>query len=168
MALIEDQARQEVPRIVVGVDGSRESTVALQWAATMAPVLNGVIIAITAWHVESVIGPYAASGYDPETDAQQVLSDALAAAFGKQIPDGLSSQCRRGQPAQILIELGKNAGMLVVGSRGHGGFAGLLLGSVSSACAEHAACPVLVVRGGPKAPVNSAVGEITRELAGRV
>ncbi|MEO6530311.1 MAG: universal stress protein, partial [Specibacter sp.] len=62
-------------------------------------------------------------------------------------PEGFSGVCVRGTPAKVLMEHSKSAQMLIVGSRGHGGFAGMLLGSVSSACAEHAGCPVLVVHG---------------------
>ncbi|MDD0857766.1 universal stress protein [Arthrobacter alpinus] len=62
-------------------------------------------------------------------------------------PEGFSGVCVRGTPARVLMEHSKSAQMLIVGSRGHGGFAGMLLGSVSSACAEHAGCPVLVVHG---------------------
>lgn len=65
--------------------------------------------------------------------------------FGDHRPEGLDAVVIHGQARVVLLNASKGAQMLVVGSRGHGGFAGLLLGSVSSACAEHAHCPVLVV-----------------------
>ncbi|MCU1574008.1 MAG: Universal stress protein family [Micrococcaceae bacterium] len=108
-------------------------------------------MAVTAWHFEVAFGPYAVVGWDPEPIARQVLAGALLEAFGDEPPEGLAAHIMQGQPAQVLIESGASAQLLVVGSRGHGGFAGLLLGSVSSACAEHAACPVLVVHGPRKA-----------------
>jgi nucleotide-binding universal stress UspA family protein len=132
-------------RIVVGVDGSPQSILALRWAQTLAPTLGAAITAVTAWHLETIVVPYAIDDWDPEADAQQLLADAVAEAFGEHMPEGFTALCQRGQPAQVLIEQSKSAGMLIVGSRGHGGFAGMLLGSVSSACAEHASCPVLVV-----------------------
>ncbi|MGA7205207.1 MAG: universal stress protein [Specibacter sp.] len=143
-------------RIVVGVDGSPESVLALRWAAALAPTLGAQITAVTAWHFETVVGPYAATEWDPEADATDALTDALAEAFGDEPPKGLRSQCRRGNPAQVLIDAGRTARMIIVGSRGHGGFAGLLLGSVSQACVEHATCAVLVVHRGTSAPVAAA------------
>jgi len=146
-----DQKNQESPRIVVGVDGSPQSILALGWAQTLAPTLGAAITAVTAWHFESIVVPYAIDDWDPEADAQQTLADAVVEAFGGQMPENFTAICQRGQPAQVLLEQSKTARMLIVGSRGHGGFAGMLLGSVSSACAEHASCPVLVVHSAPTA-----------------
>lgn len=131
--------------IVVGVDGSPQSVLALKWAKKLAGPLNATIRAVSAWQVDVMYGTYVA--YDGRSEAEDVLAQALAAAFGDERPDGLLATCRRGQSAQVLIEEAKSAQMLILGSRGHGGFAGMLLGSVSSACAAHATCPVLVVHG---------------------
>ncbi|NVM99811.1 universal stress protein [Arthrobacter sp. SDTb3-6] len=131
--------------IVVGVDGSPQSLLALKWAKKLAVPLGAGIKAVTTWHLEVTYGPYTASDWDAEAVAHQVLAQALLDAFGDGPPDGLTAECHRGQPAQVLMEQGKSAQLLILGSRGHGGFAGLLLGSVSSACVAHAKCPVLVV-----------------------
>jgi nucleotide-binding universal stress UspA family protein len=157
--VMEDQTARESSHIVVGVDGSPESVLALKWAQTLAGPLEATITAVTAWHFETSFGPYSPSEWNPDSDAQQILKDALAQAFGHQLPPGLKGHTFRGSPAQVLIDEGKSAKMLIVGSRGHGGFAGMLLGSVSSACAEHASCPVLVVHGvGDPLKVPVAVG----------
>lgn len=129
--------------IVVGVDGSPQSILALRWANKLAGPLHATIKAVTAWNMEVMYGPYLAS--DGRSEAQEVLSQALVDAFGDDKPEGLVAECLRGQSARMLIEEAKSAQMLILGSRGHGGFAGMLLGSVSSACAAHASCPVLVV-----------------------
>ncbi|WP_209752609.1 MULTISPECIES: universal stress protein [unclassified Arthrobacter] len=140
---------QEKPRIVVGVDGSAMSVAALRWAARIAPALDATITAVAAWHfpVDTGFGWSTPSGWDPEAGAREVLKEALSAAFGDKPPQGLTQRTVMGHAAYVLIEESRSARMLVVGSRGHGGFAGLLLGSVSSACAEHAQCPVMVVHG---------------------
>lgn len=131
--------------IVVGVDGSPQSVLALKWANKLAAPMHATIKAVSAWHIEVTYGPYVPSDWDGKSMAQEVLSQALLDAFGDDPPEGLVAECHRGQSAQVLIEQAKSAQMLILGSRGHGGFAGMLLGSVSSACAAHATCPVLVV-----------------------
>jgi nucleotide-binding universal stress UspA family protein len=83
---------------------------------------------------------------------EKVLDDTVLAVFGDQPPAGLQRQVREGGAAKVLLEAGEGAIMLVVGSRGHGGFAGLLLGSVSANVAEHASCPVLVIHGDQAPP----------------
>lgn len=156
---MENQTTHERSRIVVGVDGSPESLLALKWAQTMARAMDATITAVTAWHMETVFGSYVVPDWNPDEDAQQILKDAVQQAFGDKQPDGFSVECVRGRPAQVLMEYSKSAQMLIVGSRGHGGFAGMLLGSVSSACAEHASCPVLVVHSSKDAQkVPAAVG----------
>ena len=87
--------------------------------------------------------------------SREVLDGAIHDAFGDQTPAGLERTVTPGSPARALIGMSENCGMLVLGSHGHGGFAGLLLGSVSAACAAHARCPVLIVHG-PKPPAEAA------------
>lgn len=133
-------------RIVVGVDGSPSSIVALRWAHRVGTALELAIDAVSCWEYPGEYGvgivPIA---YDPQVDVKQVLENSLQAAFGGSPPAGLRSSTHQGHPAKVLIELSASADMLVVGSRGHGGFVGLLIGSVSAHCAEHALCPVVVV-----------------------
>jgi nucleotide-binding universal stress UspA family protein len=74
-----------------------------------------------------------------------VLNEAMEQAFGQEIPPNVIPRAVRGHPRDSLIDASRRADMIVVGRRGHGGFGGLLLGSVSSACVAHAHCPVLVV-----------------------
>ena len=133
-------------RIVVGVDGSPSSIIALKWAHRVGTALELAIDAVSAWEFPAEYGvglvPVA---YNPEADVKKILENSLQTAFGSDRPAGLRSSTHQGHPAKVLIELSSNADMLVVGSRGHGGFVGLLIGSVSAHCAEHARCPVVVV-----------------------
>src|SRR3954449_548758 len=87
--------------------------------------------------------------WNPEEDAKGVLSQTVIDAFGGEVPPDLERAVLQGQPAEVLAEASRGAEMLVVGSRGRGGFAGLLLGSVSSAVAAHAHCPVLITHWEP-------------------
>ncbi|MDJ0468254.1 MULTISPECIES: universal stress protein [Nocardiaceae] len=131
--------------IVVGVDGSPSSILALQRAQHLATALSTTLEAIHVWQYQ----PYMDTGYvievEPAENAVRVLAEATAAAFGTDVPAGLKQVARQGSAAKVLLDASHDAEILVVGSRGHGGFVGLLLGSVSSQCAEHAHCPVLVV-----------------------
>jgi len=134
-----------VPRIVVGVDGSPQSLLALRWAARYAADINGSVEAVTAWRVATTWElPY---GWDAQKEASETLDRALTEVFGGQPPPSVVHTVLPGTAAQVLLTVAKDAAMLVVGSRGHGGFVGMLLGSVSSAVAEHAPCPVLIVHG---------------------
>lgn len=133
--------------IVVGVDGSKSSIEALRTAARIAAAMGGEIDAITSWEFPASYGlAGGAIEWRPDTDATEVLSEAVKEAFGDDVPAGLRRVVTEGHPAKVLIEASTDAELLVVGSRGHGGFVGLLLGSVSAYCAEHANCPVLVAR----------------------
>ena len=136
--------------IVVGIDGSPQSILALEWATTLAPPLGATIVGVGAWQLESAHGSARRVGWDPKTIAEENLANTLTKAFGDNPPAGLTTECYRGQPAKVLMERSKSAAMLILGSRGYGGFKGLLLGSVSTACAAHAHCPVLVARAAPE------------------
>ncbi|ARC57997.1 Universal stress protein [Frondihabitans sp. 762G35] len=133
-------------RVVVGFDGSDAALEALGSAARMASLLKAKLEVVQAWHYPTSYGgfPIGAS-WAPDEDATLTLRAGLHRCFGREIPSWVEARIAEGQPARVLLRASRGAEMLVVGSRGHGGFAGLLLGSVSSACAEHATCPVLVV-----------------------
>jgi nucleotide-binding universal stress UspA family protein len=139
-------------RIVVGVDGSRASTAALAWAAEQAGLTGASVEAVIAWHYPVAVGgiPFAPVGAADFTDygelATKLLSDAIAATVEPDGPVKVSSVVREGNAAQVLLEAARGADLLVVGSRGHGGFTEALLGSVSQACVHHARCPVVVIR----------------------
>lgn len=132
-------------RIVVGVDGSPCSVLALQRARPIADAVGWGIDAVAAWQYPSYLGAGIVGELHPDEDARELLHDSVESAFGSDTPDGLEQFVAHGYPSQVLIDASAEAEMLVVGSRGHGGFAGLLLGSVSAQCTEHAHCPVLVV-----------------------
>jgi len=134
-------------RVVVGVDGSPSSVKALRWAVRYAELTGAEVEAVTAWKYPSTYGwaPVIGGETDFEGDAGQILAWALGQVTDA--PDVLvCPSVIRGDAADVLIRAAKGADLLVVGSRGHGGFVGLLLGSVSQDCVHHAPCPVLVVR----------------------
>lgn len=134
-------------RIVVGVDGSDPSKQALRWAAQLAEKYDATLDAVATWHIPVSYGIAPVPIWDPEQDTAKCLTQVVDDVFGTQRPAGLALHVVQGNAAGVLVDKSQGAFMVVVGSRGHGGFAGLLLGSVSSAVAEHAACPVLVVHG---------------------
>jgi nucleotide-binding universal stress UspA family protein len=146
-------------RIVVGVDGSRPSVEALRWAAYQASALGAHVQAVTAWEYPASFGWAAVpTDWDPAKDMEKVMQQAVREAFGSEPPSGIELQVREGGAARVLIEACRGATMLVVGSRGHGGFAGMLLGSVSANVAEHASCPVLIIHGDRPAPAVGSGG----------
>jgi nucleotide-binding universal stress UspA family protein len=133
-------------RIVVGVDGSPASLEALRWADRQASLTGAVVEAVTAWHLPATYGGYPiVAQADWESDAQSIQETAVKEAFG----DDAATLVRRvaqGHPVRVLLDAAADADLLVVGSRGHGGFTGLLLGSVSEHVVAHAPCAVVVVR----------------------
>jgi nucleotide-binding universal stress UspA family protein len=139
-------------RIVVGVDGSPSSKAALAWAIEQAALTGASVEAVIAWHYPVAVGgiPFAPLGATDFTDygefAAEVLSDSIAATVDPDGPVKVSSVVRAGNAAQVLLEAAEGAELLVVGSRGHGGFTEALLGSVSQACVHHARCPVVIIR----------------------
>ena len=133
-------------KIIVGVDGSRHSVAALRWGAVQAAALSARLEAVNAWEYPASFGWSAVpSDWDPARDMEKVLQDAVRGPSATVAGGGLELSVREGGAARVLLEAARGATMLVVGSRGHGGFAGLLLGSVSANVAEHARCPVLVI-----------------------
>lgn len=136
--------RPSHPRIVVGVDGSEHSRAALRSADRLAHAFDASIEAVAVWHYPVSYTPLPVT-WSPRDDAESLGRAALDDVFGPTPPDSVTLTVREGATARVLIEEAAGADYLVVGSRGHGGFAGLLLGSVSAQCAEHAPCPVLVV-----------------------
>jgi len=135
--------------VVVGVDGSPSSKAALRWALDQARLTKARLRAVIAWEVT----PYAGWGVLAHEDfgaaAGKLLRETVEEALGYDPPLDVEvvETVRPGHPAQVLIDESARATLLVVGSRGHGGFSGTLLGSVSQLCVQHAHCPVLVVRG---------------------
>jgi nucleotide-binding universal stress UspA family protein len=131
-------------RIVVGVDGSSTSLDALRWAARVADISGDRIEAVIAWQYPVPVG-WAMPNWDPEKEARKALIAAVDTVFGADRPAGMGLLTREGNAGNVLLRAAAGADLLVVGSRGRGGFAGLLLGSVSEHCAEYARCPVLVI-----------------------
>lgn len=135
-------------RIVVGIDGSPSSIAALRWAASYASLSGGTLEIVVAWDWYKNPGWYTpiVTDLDPEGDARHVIEKA-ALEIEAEWPDvPIESRVIEGNPSPTLCDASKGASLLVVGSRGHGEFAGMLLGSVSEHCATHAHCPVLVYR----------------------
>jgi nucleotide-binding universal stress UspA family protein len=136
------------PTIVVGVDGSDSSKLALEWAARQAKLTGAPLNVVTTWEFPPTLGwapPYP-SDFDPNADATEALRATVHDVLGSDPGVPLQLTVTEGHPSFVLTEAAKGAGLLVVGSRGHGAFAGMLLGSVSEYCAAHASCPVVVVR----------------------
>lgn len=135
-------------RIVVGVDGSPASVDALGWATRQAGFTGATVEAVMSWEYPMAFGGYpASSNVDWPANARTTLDTALDQALGGDAGT-VTRTVVEGHPAKNLIDAAAGADLLVVGSRGHGGFAGLLLGSVSEYVVAHAPCPVLVVRHG--------------------
>ena len=131
--------------VVVGIDGSESSIDALRHAVRVAKAFGASLEAITVWNYPPVFETYPPANWSPEADAREIVDTAAKEVFGGDLPSWFRATTRRGSIARTLIEESEGAAMLILGSRGHGGFVGLLLGSVSAACAEHAHCPVLIV-----------------------
>lgn len=120
-------------RVIVGVDGSTQSKLALRWAATLAAASGARLVVVAAWdYPRTYLGQVWPQDWNPARDAQKTLESVVDEVFGPQRPAVIDLVVRQGAPAGILLQEAKGAVLLVVGSRGHGGFAGMLLGSVSA------------------------------------
>ncbi|HXB14717.1 MAG TPA: universal stress protein [Solirubrobacteraceae bacterium] len=135
------------PGIVAGIDGSPSSLAALEWAARQADLTGSALVVVAAWRLPST---YPETGtfddYDPAAEMQRVLDNSLPAIHRSHPTLELTGQVIEGHPGPVLVDASRDADLLVVGSRGHGEFADILLGSVGVHCATHAHCPVLVHR----------------------
>ena len=139
-------------RIVVGVDGSPASRTALEWAGDEAVRHGSELVVLTAWL--PVPPPLAGTSStlpthgltDAGETAKELLMAAVRDVLGEDPPVLVQPQVKEGSAAKLLIDFSEEADLLVVGSSGHGGFAGMLLGSVSQHVTAHAKCTVVVVR----------------------
>jgi nucleotide-binding universal stress UspA family protein len=138
---------EQAHRIVVGVDGSESSKAALRWAIRQAKLTGASVDAVTAWRYPTGYGwtPVAAE-IDFEGEAKKALSVALGEVSGLEPDVPVRPLIAEGHAAEVLLRTARGADLLVVGSRGHGGFASAVVGSVSLYCVLHACCPVLVLR----------------------
>ncbi|WP_308468541.1 universal stress protein [Rathayibacter soli] len=146
-ALAGSSSSETKPKIVVGLDGSASSDAALRHAARLATALDASLEGVAAWTYPIALSPYPVTTLPSFEDAaRETAREAADRVFGTRWPDWFTIVVAEGNSAQVLIAQSEGSELLVVGSRGHGGFAGLLLGSVSAECAAHAKCAVLVAR----------------------
>jgi nucleotide-binding universal stress UspA family protein len=151
------------PRVVVGVDGSPGARAAAEFAVREARLRGARLVAVTALGFTDAahFDPYSVHLH-PKTEMVARAEETVAAALRNLDTEGLDVRVvvTTDEPARALIDQGAFADLLVVGSRGRGGFQGLVLGSVSLRCVLHAHCPVAVVR--PE-PAGAAAGGMTAE-----
>ena len=137
-------------RIVVGVDGSAGSIAALDWAVRQAEVTGSELTAVLAYSYD-LAWIDGGMDYVPKwiertaVEARRTLDEIVAERVPETSPVVVHAMVVEGPTARVLVEIAREADLLVVGSRGRGGFSGLFLGSVSQRCAERAPCPVVVV-----------------------
>jgi len=140
-----------MPGIIVGVDGSGHSKRALEWAMKEAALRHESLTVITVH--QAIKGYYGTAVVNPEDRtlteraraAAQAEADKVLAELGESRPEAITVKAVNGFPVEELLAAAENADIIVLGSRGAGGFTRLLLGSVSSQIAQHAPCPVLIV-----------------------
>jgi len=138
--------------IVVGVDGSAPAQQALEFAADEAQLRSARLRIVSVWEIPAAVY---GGGFTPALDqealdgfrahAESVVQDAVDHVKRIHPDTQVEGATAEGQPAEVLLEEAQNADLIVVGNRGRGGFASLLLGSVSQQVVHHAPCPVLVV-----------------------
>jgi nucleotide-binding universal stress UspA family protein len=140
--------------IVVGVDQSAGAQAALRFALEEARLRQATLRVVHAWQF-GYIGATGLEGWLPAAGgsledfrrgAEAALDETLREAIADTNGMTIERRVEQGTAAEVLVEESQSADLLVVGSRGHGGFAQLLLGSVSQQCAQHAFCPVVIVR----------------------
>lgn len=155
------------PVVLVGVDGSETAAVAAQWAAREARQLGWRLhvvcsYSLPAFTVASLDGGYAALDDSAiRAGAQAVLDEAVRQVSGEGLE--VTSSLEVGDAAGVLVELTRSAGLAVIGTRGRGGFASRLLGTVSSALPAHSHCPTVVV---PVREHHDVLGPVRKIVAG--
>ena len=143
--------------IIVGVDGSAHALNALRFAIEESRYRNCPLLVVEVWqlpYIAEEVGPDAAALLDEPTRkrAADVLQTQVDKALaGQPRPENMQVELRTGNPAEVLIELGRTADLLIIGARGRGGFRHLLTGSVATQLVNHAPCPVTIVPSGPAA-----------------
>jgi nucleotide-binding universal stress UspA family protein len=135
-------------RIVIGVDGSENCNTALRWAVEEAIVHEGEITAVFAWQMPFIGIPGAFDREELENLSKKFLEETIAAIIPDE-PVAISKLVAEGDVSESLLVAARRADLLVLGSRGRGGFAGLKLGSVSQECVTHAECPVVIIKQPP-------------------
>jgi nucleotide-binding universal stress UspA family protein len=156
------------PRVLVGVDGSAPARAALEFAIGEARLREAVLVAVMAVHVPDYawLDPYGTRSH-PEEDVLQIAREKLDRILASVHTEGLLMDpvVTTAPAPQALVDRSAEADLLVVGSRGHGGVRGLVLGSVSMQCVLHAHCPVTVVHTEPqpRPQVHRTVEEARRE-----
>lgn len=133
--------------IVVGVDASESSKEALRWAARQSELTGDELRVVMSWEIPSMAywAPLP-EGLDFDKETRASLHQTVTEVLGDNPPVTVTEVVREGHPAPVLLAESSQAELLVVGSRGHGEFTGMLIGSVSEHCVTHANCPVVVVR----------------------
>jgi nucleotide-binding universal stress UspA family protein len=147
-----DRMHLEDRYIVVGVDGSRGSRTALRWALAQAWLTGTTVEAVAAWQQPATYDysygsiPFPSPGDSIAVNAEKALTETVADVVGTaDRPVHVRTTVAHGPATQVLLKAAAGADLLVVGSRGHGAFAGMLLGSVSQHCTQNAPCPVVVI-----------------------
>jgi nucleotide-binding universal stress UspA family protein len=139
--------------ITVGIDGSSHSARALEWALNEAAIRHAPLtvltvhsVAVSGWSGTPILAPGDADDQEKARLAAEEMTLKAASQLGEARPASVTVRAIIGFPAEELIKASEDADLLVVGSRGAGGFARLIVGSVSNQVAHHAHCPVTVVR----------------------
>ena len=140
-----DRSEERQQRIVVGIDASEPSQRALQWAVEEARLRHASLSAVHAWPLPALVVPFVADMPGLEQAAKELLERALEPIDDSDLDQPIARQLTGGAPAPVLLGAAQAADLVVVGSRGLGGFKELLLGSVSHRLATHARCPVVVI-----------------------
>ena len=134
--------------VVVGYDGSDASSGAVDWAAAEAERTGNRLELVTAWEYPASWGTVIPlpNDYDPAADAQAMVDPVVDQLHTSHPTLRIHAHVVEGHPSDVLREASRHASLLVVASRGHSTFSGMVLGSVSQFCVTHAACPVVVFR----------------------
>jgi len=142
-----------MPGIVVGVDGSEHSQRVLEWAMNEAALRQAPLTVLTVhpvarsnWTGNPIVYPEDQPELEKSRQAAEEAVSTAAGKLGGAKPASVTVRAVNGVPAQELISASADADLVVVASRGGGGFSGLMMGSVSSQVARHAVCPVVIVR----------------------